>query len=75
VRKATLLAVQTIRAETRRRSINLELLNTRRIQYFFAEHECTTKHQIASLLATWFEELIWKLPPTRTPWLSRGVAI
>ncbi len=69
-RKAILSAVQAIRTEVRRRSIKLQALDTREIQCFFAEHDGTTKHQIASLVAKWFEELSWKLPPKRKPWQS-----
>ena len=67
-RRAILSAVQAIRTEARSRSIKLQSLNTREIRCFFAEHGCATKHQIASLLAKWFEELSWKLPPERKAW-------
>lgn len=71
-RKAILSAVQTIRTEARKCSIELQSLNTREIRRFFAEHGGATKHQIASLLAKRFEELSWKLPRARKAWQSEA---
>ncbi len=67
-REAILSAVQTIGLEARSRSINLQSLNTQEIKRFFAKRGCTTKHEIASLLGKRFEELSWKVPPTRKSW-------
>ena len=71
-RKVILSAVQAIRTEARSRSVKLQSVDTREIRCFFAEHGCTTKHQIASLLAEWFEELSWKMPPERKAWQSEA---
>lgn len=71
-RKAILSAVQTIRTEAKGRSIILQSLSTREIRRHFAEYGCASKHQIASLLAKWFEELSCKLPPKRRAWQSEA---
>jgi hypothetical protein len=57
-----------VRAEARRRLIDIRIVSTEQVRTFFAAHGGRTKHTIASTLADWFEELIWKLPPKRKPW-------
>jgi hypothetical protein len=67
-RKIILSVIRTIKAITKSRSIQFQILNTRAIRSLFVDYGCTTKHQIASVIATWFEELSWKLPRQRKPW-------
>jgi hypothetical protein len=67
-RKIILSVVQTIEAITKTRSIQFQILNTRAIRSIFLDYGCMTKHQIASVIATRFEELSWKLPRQRKPW-------
>jgi hypothetical protein len=62
--------VKVVRGEARIRSVDLYLLTDVEVQRFFAEQHSKTKHQIASTLAGWFEELAWKLPKNRRPWQS-----
>lgn len=64
-RKRTLSATHTIREAARKSSVKVQLVHSREVRQFFSTHGCRTKHQIASLVATWFEELSWKLPPAR----------
>ena len=70
VKRAIWWTVQTIMREAEKRSIELQTVDAQEIQRFFSEHSCQTKHQRASLLSKWFEELAWKLPPKRKPWQS-----
>jgi hypothetical protein len=58
----------------RRRSIKFRQASTTTIRRFFQQYGCTTKHEIATTLAEWFEELSWKLPPKRKPWESEHSA-
>jgi hypothetical protein len=62
------LVMRTIRAEPTPRLTEVQMLSTRAVRRFFVEYGCETKHQIASVLAEWFEDLAWKLPPKRRPW-------
>ncbi|MGH9477013.1 MAG: hypothetical protein ACRD1C_11875 [Terriglobales bacterium] len=57
---ATLATVAVIRAQARRRA--------REIRRFYSQLGCTTKHEITSLIAEWFEELSWKVPHKREAW-------
>lgn len=59
-----------VRSEARRRLIDIRIVSTEQVRTFFAAHGGKTKHAIASTLADWFEELIWKLPPKRKAWQS-----
>jgi hypothetical protein len=61
---------KAIRAQCRRRAIQVYGMSEKKVQSFFAKYGATTKHATASLLAEWFEELAWKLPPKRKPWQS-----
>jgi hypothetical protein len=67
-RKGSLSAARTVRAAARMCSVKIHLVNTGEVRRFFSAHGCRTKHQIASLVANWFEELSWKLPPARRSW-------
>jgi hypothetical protein len=59
-----------ITIEARRHSVQTQFISGKKIRRFFARNGCVNKHQIASLLAEWFEELSWKLPPKRRLWQS-----
>jgi hypothetical protein len=67
--RKTLAAIgRMMRAETARRSIQFRTLNTEMLMQFYAQHGCENKAQIAALVAGWFPELAWKLPPKRKLW-------
>jgi hypothetical protein len=57
-----------LRAEAKRRAIKVQILSTKAIRRRFAFHHCTTKQEIAGLIAGWFRELSLKLPPKRKHW-------
>ena len=59
-----------ISSEARVRKVTLRSVDTKNVLRFFAQYGCRTKHEIATTLAGWFEELTWKLPPKRKPWQS-----
>ncbi len=61
-----------IRAEARRRSVQCQTVAMADVGRFFAALGCTTKHEIASLIAEWFAELSWVVPPKRKPWQSES---
>lgn len=71
-RKAILRAAKAIKAQSRSKSIKMELVDPRVIRAFFGRHGCATKHQIASLISNWFVELSWRLPRVRRPWHCEG---
>ena len=65
----TLAAIIVIvKKEAISRTIDFKIMRAGDVRQFFVEHGCHNKHEIASQLATWFEELAWKLPPKRKPW-------
>lgn len=57
-----------IRAEARRRSVRCRTVHAPQVKRFYARLGCTTKHEIALLMAEWFEELVWIIPPKRKAW-------
>lgn len=57
-----------IRAEARRRSVKYRSVRALHVKRFYARLGCTTKHEIALLMAEWFEELAWIVPPKRKAW-------
>jgi hypothetical protein len=59
-----------VRREARKRSIPLHAVRADFIRAFFLAHQCTSKHQRATLIARQFPELSWKLPPERKKWKS-----
>jgi hypothetical protein len=65
----------TVRKEARKRSIQFESIASRDVYVFFRQYGCRTKHEIASTLAEWFEELRWKLPTMRKPWQNEHSAM
>jgi hypothetical protein len=60
--------VRGIKSAAARRSIELHLVDPTAIQRFYAGHDLRTKHQIATAISEWFDELSWKLPPKRRLW-------
>ncbi len=62
------LLVRMIRAEAKRRSINVRIVKKSEVRSFFATHACRNKHARATLLTGWFEELSRYLPPSREIW-------
>lgn len=62
--------LRVVRREAKRRSIEVQTISTRAVRQFFAAHQGTSKHQIATIIARWFPELSWKLPPKRKAWKS-----
>jgi hypothetical protein len=70
VAEALTAVTRIVRSEAKRRAIDFEIVSAGEVRRFFAEHGCHNKHEIAALLAKWFDELEWKLPPKRKPWQS-----
>jgi hypothetical protein len=64
------IVMRTIQVEAEQHSIKFEFVTKPTVRRFFIQYGVATKHQIASLLAEWFEDLSWKLPPKRKPWQS-----
>lgn len=63
-------AISVVRGEARKRSVTFQTISTKAVQRFFALHQCKTKYQVATLVARWFPELFWRLPPKRKSWKS-----
>ncbi len=63
-------AIRVIRGEARKRSITFQTISTKAVHRFFTAYPCTTKYQVATLVAQWFPELSWRLPPKRKSWKS-----
>lgn len=72
VRRATKTGMrqsfQRLRAAATARAIAIEIVSAEEASAMFAEFDCRNKHEINLLLARWFNELTWKLPPKRKPW-------
>jgi hypothetical protein len=62
--------MQSIKREARRRSIHFQSLDAHQVRAFFIQRGRRNKHVVATLLAEWFPELAWKLPPKRKLWQS-----
>lgn len=62
--------VAKLRVEARQRSISCHFVSATEVRRFFARHGEATKHATAALLAEWYPDLAWKLPPKRRPWES-----
>jgi hypothetical protein len=60
----------TVRREAKKRSIEFRRISAKTVRYYFAARHCKSKHQVAALIAQWFPELSWKLPPKRKSWKS-----
>lgn len=69
-RGTTRATVARVAAEVRRQSVACHFVTAKEVRRFFGPYGGATKHGIASILAEWFEELAWKLPPKRRPWQS-----
>jgi len=59
-----------IRSEAGKRSIKFRFVSSATVRRFLARHGCYNKAQGASLIAKWFPELSFKLPPPRKRWKS-----
>jgi hypothetical protein len=62
--------VRIVRRETRKHPVRFHIIDATAVRRFFALRGCASKHDVAALLARWFPELSWKLPPTRKTWKS-----
>ena len=50
------------------RSVEVVRSTANEVRKFFRKHGCSTKEQVSALLADWYEEIAWKLPPKRKIW-------
>jgi hypothetical protein len=64
--------IKTVRRQAQVRLVDVHLLTNQKVKLFFAKQRAETKHQIASTLVGWFEELAWKLPQKRRLWQSEN---
>jgi len=62
--------VQSIKRAAQRRSIRVRSLDAHGIRAFFKQRGCRSKDNTATLLAEWFPELAWRVPPKRKSWQS-----
>ena len=62
------VVLRKIRNELRRHDARFETMCRRKIEKFFASQGCSTKHEIASLLALRFPNLEGIVPRKRRPW-------
>jgi|SRR5579872_841111 len=62
--------VESIKRGAQRRSILVRILDALQIRTFFKQRGCRSKHTTAVLLAEWFPELAWRVPPKRKAWES-----
>jgi hypothetical protein len=69
-RKVIVAIMRRIEVEALSSSIRVSIVETKAIEDFFKSHGLRTKHQIATALAEWFDELSWKLPAKRRLWES-----
>lgn len=60
--------MRAVRGEVRRVFIPIAFVSEKTVARFFGRYGKKSKHEIASLLATWFPALEWKLPPRRKIW-------
>lgn len=68
-RPRTRTIMRLMRRVARRSSIKVAFVSERQLRACFRTQGCSTKHEIASLLARKFPELAWQLPPhRRKPW-------
>ena len=56
--------------QAKARSIDIRLLDQTQLNYRFRQLGCSTKEDVAEVLAKIFPELIWTLPPKRKVWES-----
>lgn len=62
--------LRSIKRGAQRRSIRVLSLDAHKIRAFFKQRGCRSKHKTAELLAEWFPELAWRVPPKRKLWQS-----
>ncbi len=62
--------MRVMRREAKRRAIAFQVVRPHAIRSFFSPHYCTTKREIAHLIARWFPELSSKLPREQKIWKS-----
>lgn len=62
------VVAEIIRGEARRRTMRSRAIRAQDMRRFYAKLGCTTKYEIASLVAKRFEELAWNVPPKRKAW-------
>lgn len=60
--------LQFIRREATLRSIPLSTIGQREMRKAFSRFHARSKHEIATVLASLYPELLWKLPPKRKSW-------
>lgn len=70
IEKALMPVMQALREEVVSRSIGMRFVTAETVKQFFAARGCRNKHQIATVIAEWYPELAWRLPPKRKPWQS-----
>jgi len=62
--------LRSIRGESSSRSIPVHVMKSAEVRASFHRFRAKSKHEIASLVAQMFPELLWKLPPKRRIWES-----
>jgi hypothetical protein len=67
-RPLTRATIRLISRQTRHSSIQVAVVSNRQVTISLGGGRRLTKHQIASLLAQAFPELVWRLPQPRRPW-------
>ncbi len=67
-RPRTKAVLRLISQQARRSSIHVTTVSNRQVRFSLGNDRTRTKHQSASLLASAFPELVWKLPQPRKTW-------
>ena len=62
--------LRVTRREAKKHSITVQMIPPSVIKQFFASRHCNSKHERSTLIARWYPELAWKLPPKRKVWKS-----
>jgi hypothetical protein len=52
-------------SEARKLSIPVARVSERAFEAYFDRHSCRNKYDVAAILAVWFPEIAWRLPPRR----------
>ena len=68
-------ALRSVRAESQRRNVPLQIVARRDVVRSFAEYGIRKKYDIAQAVAKRFQEVQWRLPPPRKPWNREADAI
>lgn len=61
---------QALLGQAKERSIDIRLLDQAQLSNCFHRLGCSTKQDVAEILARLFPELVWNLPPRRKVWES-----